>query len=132
YGRLFRPGAGRAGNGVWLSEAGYAHQGLLQRALEGCGHSGDTNGRSGSRTGGSPGRPGGTVADRVPDAGVAAIRALAASLATRGSRHGFRASALPATRLISMPPEAPEYDSLLIDRVRRAEPDAWDELIARF
>jgi RNA polymerase sigma-70 factor (ECF subfamily) len=30
-----------------------------------------------------------------------------------------------------MPP-APDYDSLLIDRVRRAEPDAWDELIARF
>src|SRR5512134_2360650 len=29
-------------------------------------------------------------------------------------------------------PEAPDYDSLLIDRVRRAEPDAWDELIARF
>lgn len=30
-----------------------------------------------------------------------------------------------------MPP-APDYDSLLIDRVRRAEADAWDELIARF
>jgi RNA polymerase sigma-70 factor (ECF subfamily) len=28
--------------------------------------------------------------------------------------------------------EAPDYDSLLIDRVRRAEPDAWNELIARF
>jgi RNA polymerase sigma-70 factor (ECF subfamily) len=27
---------------------------------------------------------------------------------------------------------APDYDAVLIDRVRRAEPDAWDELIARF
>lgn len=31
-----------------------------------------------------------------------------------------------------LPPAAPDYDSLLIDRVRRSEPDAWDELIARF
>jgi RNA polymerase sigma-70 factor (ECF subfamily) len=27
---------------------------------------------------------------------------------------------------------AADYDGVLIDRVRRAEPDAWDELIARF
>lgn len=27
---------------------------------------------------------------------------------------------------------SPDYDCVLIDRVRRAEPEAWDELIARF
>jgi RNA polymerase sigma-70 factor (ECF subfamily) len=30
-----------------------------------------------------------------------------------------------------MPPST-DYDSVLIERIRRAEPDAWDELIARF
>jgi RNA polymerase sigma-70 factor, ECF subfamily len=29
-------------------------------------------------------------------------------------------------------PSAPDYDAVLIDRVRRAEPDAWGQLIAQF